>query len=186
MCHVVSPKRLGTTWNDYLFSLYKTTQTTLTTYTTQTTLTTLDDKEVRLFKKIDNIGVYGRALELFFPLIIISDFFGEEVVDKTLELAKKSFEDRNKDEFNDNPDITLLDFLWRKYADGYNLEYIKLTDILGNFKLENNSFNELDIRSLGRMMQRLNIILDKKRDMSGRKVMLDIVKIKQKLERYGK
>lgn len=170
LCVYVGSKEIGNSWNDYVSNTYT---TTLTTYTTLPTLPTL-------FKKIKDTKINGRQLELFFPLIIISKIFNKE--DLTLEISKKNFEDKNVEEFAENPDVTLLDFLWRKYSEDHALDYIRVINLTNDFKME--SPFDMNRETMGRSLQRLNIILDKKRDNKGVKVMLDFAKIKQKLERY--
>jgi hypothetical protein len=184
LCSVVSFSEPITTWNNYIVSKYMyNNNTTQTTYTTLTTQTTLSEDTKILFEKIDNLGILGRDLELFFPLIIISNALGKDILKATLELAKKHFEEKNLEEFTENPDITMLDFLWRTYSDN-PLDYIPIREINGKYSMESEYAKDLEPKTTGRMLQRLNIILDKKRDMKGIKVMLDFGKIKKKLGRY--
>lgn len=164
-------KSLVCLWNDYIYT------NTLYPYYTLTTLATL-------FPKIKESGIYGRDLELFFPLFLISSTFGEELVDLTITFAKQKFNEKNLAEFTENPDIILLDFLNKNYSD-IGLEYIYLSDIKGQYQIIAN-LKELDTRTLSKSLERLNVVIDKKRDYKGVKVLIDIIKVKSKLRRYEK
>ena len=168
-------KGLIATWNNYICSKPVNNNSTLYTLSTSSTLSTL-------FKKIDETGIYGRDLELFFPLFMISTIFGEQLLDLTLEFSKQKFNEKNSDEYTENPDIILLDFLWKNYNTNA-LEYIYLSDLKGQFQLIAN-LKELDNRTLSKSLERLNIVLDKKRDYKGVKVMIDLAKVNEKLKRY--
>lgn len=156
-------------WNEYIYT------NTLYTLPTLPTLATL-------FPKIKESGIYGRDLELFFPLFIISNIFGTDLLEDTINYAKVKVNEKNLSEFTENPDVILLDFLWKNYKD-QPLEYIYLSDIKGQFQIIAN-LKELDTRTLSKSLERLNIILDKKRDYKGVKVMIDMAKVNNKLTRY--
>tara|TARA_R100001530_G_scaffold133097_1_gene106101 strand:- start:953 stop:2305 length:1353 start_codon:yes stop_codon:yes gene_type:complete len=183
LCSVVSLKNTIQGWNNYILKKYKTTQTT---YTTTLTLTTLTTQQHNLFEKIDEIGVYGRELELYFPLLILSDILGDDLFKKTLEIAKKKFEEKNNEEYAEDPNVVLLEFLWNNYYKEESLEYIPILKIHNNYQLNTSHDKEADVRTTGRALKRLNIVLDKKRSSEGVKVMLDFPKIKEKLKRYNK
>jgi len=156
-------------WNNYIYT------NTLTTLYTIPTLSTL-------FPKIKEAGVYGRDLELFFPLFMISNVFGEELLNQTIEYAKQKFSEKNLEEYTENPDIILLDFLWKNHSD-QPLQHIYLSDLKVQYQLIAN-LKELDNRTLSKSLERLNIVLEKKRDNKGVKVMIDMAKVKSKLTRY--
>lgn len=156
-------------WNEYIYT------NTLITLSTIPTLATL-------FQKIKEAGIYGRDLELFFPLFIISNVFGEHLLNETLEYSKQRFNEKNLEEYTENPDIILLDFLWKNYSD-QPLQHIYLSDLKAQYQLIAN-LKELDNRTLSKALERLNIVLEKKRDNKGVKVMIDMAKVKSKLTRY--
>lgn len=162
-------KSLMSKWNDFIYT------NTLPTLSSLSTLSTL-------FNKIKENEVYGRDLELFFPLFIISNVFGDDILYQTLEYAKSKFKEKNLEEFTENPDVILLDFLWKNY-NGLGMDYISLSDIKASYQVIAN-IKDFDTRTLSKSLERLNIVLDKKRDYKGVKVMLDLVKIKSKLNRY--
>lgn len=173
---VATLKTLVSTWNDYVLKKSVDKLYTLYTLSTLSSLATL-------FEKIYETEIYGRDLELFFPLFIISNRFGEEILNETLEFSKQKFKEKNLEEYTDNPDIILLEFLWKNYHH-LGLEYIYLHDIKSQYQLIAN-LKELDTRTLSKMLERLNIIMDKKRDSKGVKVMIDLAKTNEKLKRYG-
>lgn len=156
-------------WNEYIY-----TDTLPTLYTISTLAT--------LFPKIKEAGIYGRDLELFFPLFIISNVFGEDLLNETIDYAKQRFNEKNLEEYTENPDIILLDFISKNYSD-IGLDYIYLSDIKAQYQIIAN-LKELDNRTLSKSLERLNIILQKKRDNKGVKVMIDLAKVKSKLLRY--
>lgn len=173
---VATLKTLVSTWNDYVIKKHEDKLYTLSTLFTLSTLATL-------FDKIYETGIYGRDLELFFPLFIISNEFGEEVLNETLEFSKQKFKEKNLEEYTENPDVILLEFLWKNYND-LGLEYIYLHDIKAQYQFISN-MKELDTRTLSKMLERLNVIMDKKRDSKGVKVMIDLAKANDKLKRYN-
>lgn len=185
LCSVVSGKKPITTWNAYISQTTLNTLSTETTYTTQTTLIEEKDKEMwEICKKIDKIGIYGRDLELFFPLFLLSSIFGEDHLMKTLIIGKHYFDAKNNEEFSENPDVVLLDFLWNNYQ-SRGLEHIFMSEIVTSYKLLIGG-DDINSKTLGRSLVRLNVILDKKRESKGVKIMLDMVKVHSKLQRYSK
>ena len=173
---VATLKTLVCTWNDYVIKKSVDKLYTLYTLSSLSTLSTL-------FDKIYETGIYGRDLELFFPLFIIANGFGEEVLNETLDFSKAKFKEKNLEEYTENPDVILLDFLWKNYKDN-PLEYVYLHDIKSQYQLIAN-IRDLDARTLSKSLERLNVIMDKKRDAKGVKVMIDIVKANEKLKRYN-
>ena len=168
-------KSLIASWNDYVLSKCVDNNSTLYSLSSSTTLSTL-------FEKIDKTGIYGRDLELCFPLCVLSNIFGDDILNLTLEFSKDKFNEKNLAEFTENPDVILLDFLWKNYNDK-PLEYIYLSDIKAQYQIIAN-LKELDNRTLSKSLERLNIVLDKKRDTNGVKVMIDLAKANSKLKRY--
>src|SRR5690606_15239380 len=71
-------KSLLCLWNEYIYT------NTLPTLYTLPTLSTL-------FPKIKEAGVYGRDLELFFPLFILANLFGEDILKQTIDYSKQKF-----------------------------------------------------------------------------------------------
>lgn len=163
-------------WNCYIKSKGVDGCGELSSSSTLSTLSTL-------FNKIDKTGVYGRDLELFFPLFIISNLFGENILTQTLEYSSQKFKEKNLEEYTENPDVVLLDFLWKTYKES-PLELIYLNALKSQYQLTTN-VKDLDNRTLSKSLERLNVILDKKRDKFGVKVLLDFIKINSKLKRYG-
>jgi len=87
LCSYFSVEGVVEKWNKYIKQKY-TTLYTLTTQTTQTTQTTPEDM-LDMFNRIDEIGINGRNLELFFPMMLISKMIGDSVFKCILEVANK-------------------------------------------------------------------------------------------------
>jgi hypothetical protein len=93
-------------YNNYIHTL-----TTLNTYTTQTTP---NEENLRIFNKIDELGIDGRNLELFFPLITLSQLLGDDKFEQILRIAKAYTWQKVKFEQEDSPDIAIYKFISHK------------------------------------------------------------------------
>lgn len=178
LCSVVIEKKQTTSWNDYVKSKY--TPDTLNALNTETTLTTKETIEELFFNKIDDTGLDGRNLELFFPLFLIANQISDLVLDDILSIAKKKTQDRKLDEMTESKDVALYKLVANQeenkpYRVGELANILKLT--LGEGENE-----WLNAKWLGRALKRLNLTIDKRRVGEGIEVTLNIAKAKEKLE----
>jgi len=180
-------------WNNYLVDYYS---STLNTYTTHSTLTTLNTPSSRvllenikldeIFYKINNTGIYGRNLELFLPLFLLSRIFGEEVFEKMLIIAKEIINQRKDDEEVESKDVMVLDFI-SKQEEG--LIWFSVKELTNKFKefigyeFESND-NWCNNQWFGKALKRLSLIIDKRRVSKGNDVMLNVSKAKEKLKMF--
>jgi hypothetical protein len=193
---VVSVNTIQTHWNIY-------TLTTLNTYNTYNTLTThppltvdtslkkqfpfndiLDEWELKMFEKIKNANINGRPLELYFPLFIISQLIGDEVLDELIHIARLKVCDKKKDDTIENKDVALYDFISRKNE---TLEYFSITELTHNFKefyFDDEDHTWMNTRWFGRALKRLNLIRDKVRHSKGWRVQLHISRAKEKMKMF--
>ena len=185
-------------WNDYILHKYSDSnisQTPDTTYTNNTT-NTIDTKykgedfkeltkeELEFFNKIDATDIDSRNLELFFPLFVLAKSVGEEIFEETLKSAKVIVEERKGEDMVESRDISLLDFLNREES---TLDYLSLSTLTNKFKffMEGDSEDQedkwLNQRWMANALKRLNIVVDKRRVSKGREVILNFVKIRNKV-----
>lgn len=131
----------------------------------------LSNKElIPLFEKIHNTNIYGRSLEIFFPLFVIAYYF--EDIDSFLETATKYVQQREEEDSFDDIDENLKNFISEnevKYCTGY----IPISTILGDFR---ESLEEqeawLNSKWLGRALKRLDLVLSKRKVNGRRQVII--------------
>lgn len=177
LCSVVSPQNINN-WNTYI-----TTLTTYNTYNTLTTLTTptIDSEELKIYEKINAIGLNGRNLELFFPLFLIAKAIDENIFDNTLKIAKKITEEKENEEFAESKDISLLDYVSKQ--EFYKHEFVPINNILREFKMftsiDEEEIKWMNSKWIGRALKRMKLIVQKRRKEKGIEVILDIDKAKR-------
>lgn len=174
------------TWNDFITN----DTTTHTTHTTQTTQTTQSIEEKRnilinkmdlkeMFAKINNLNVQGRNLELLFPLLVIAKMISQEVFEETIEIGKEIMESKKGDEFADSVDVSLYEFVSLQEP---TLEFLPLKDLTYKFRIFIGEPEWVNEKWMGKAFKRLNLILNKRRVASGRLIMLNVAKAKEKLK----
>jgi hypothetical protein len=169
-------------WNDYINETYNDTNDIITE-TTLTTLTTLlfkNEELNELFVKIDNSNIDGRNLELFMPLLLVARELNEETFLETLEIAKTKVGEKKEDDVYENKDASLYEFIASMPS---ILEFIFMKELTNRFRTFIGSEEEwITEKWMGKALKRLNLILDKKREASGRLVILDYSKAREKLK----
>lgn len=201
-------------WNDYIDYTHNniTTYNTLTTLTTQTTpqqnidkiieeketefsqfeKRVLDinnfefQKQFEFFKKIDELDINGRNLELCFPLFIISRFLNEELFEEVSQYLKKQMEEKKEEEFETSKDVSLIDFV-SQYTNSYFVQVNLLTNEFKKFLQEDETEEKwINSKWMGRALKRLDLILDKKRLSRGIEIRLAIQKAQEKIKIFKK
>lgn len=152
-------------WNLYINSLH-TLHTTYTTYST-------------LYSKISDMGINGRELEICFPLILIANEVGDDIV---LETLKKIMKERREESRIENWDISLYDFLSQEIADDDFHSISEITRKFGEFIRTSSS--DLNTKWMGIALKRLNLIKEKKRKTYGVEVIIDYQKAKDMIEKF--
>ena len=161
-------------WNTYV-------SYTPTLYTLPTLPTPTYTKYTELFQKIDKTGVDGRNLELFLPLIILSQELG--VQDRCIDIMEKITKSRNVDEIMESKDVRLLDFISAQSKDWFRIK--ELTNIFRNYLNEEGGEDPwLNSVWMGRALKRLGMIIDKRRLGDGVEVTLDTEKAKLKAQMF--
>jgi hypothetical protein len=173
-------------WNCYLRDYY----TTLHTHYTLPTLPTLPtpnyEKYLYFFNKIRELGLSGRNLELFFPLFFIANIIGEKELNGLLKIAKQETDEKDNEEYAENKDVALIDFISHK--EEYRNKFIFIYDITKEFKYVTSEDPDeekwLNPIWLGRALKRNKLIVQKRRIRKGIEVILDIDKAKMLLSRF--
>ena len=168
-------------WNLYVKQKY----TTLTTQTTQTTQTTPKEEEEiqQMFNEIDSIGINGRNLELFFPIMLIAKMIDSSVFKCILGVANTLNKEKRKEEMMESKDISLIDYVSQleQMVDYRSIRHITIgfRNFIGNIEEKDDVW--LNEKWVGRALKRLELIIDKRRVAHGNEVTLDIEKAKQKI-----
>lgn len=181
VCAVSLRKRTNqTAWNSYINAKYNDTYTltTYTTYTTQTALTDIERiEESAFFNKIDAIGIDGRNFELLFPLLIVSKYLDWSQFEELLKIGKELMKIKKEDEFAESRDVLVYEFVSKQEG---GLQYHALKELCMKFKAFVGEDEWINEKWLGRALKRLNLVLDKRREASGRFVQLNISKANDK------
>ncbi len=164
-------------WNSFVMDTH--TSTTTDSSPTSTTSTTSINNNSILYNKINNIGLLGRDLELFFPLFLISDICGK--LDKMLEISVKIVKERKEKDVYESFDVQVYDYISSYKAEGFT-RVSNLTEGFRTFAgLEDKEDQWINTRWFGKAIKRLKLIKEKKRS-NGMLVVLDIDKAKEKIK----
>lgn len=193
VCSECSKKNLYTSffssWNSFIKnkSSVDIDNYTLSTYTTLDTHTTDTTPENTLnstsfFEKVDDSGIQGRSLELFFPLFVVADMISEELLDKTIRIGAEIIKDKTKETTFENRDVMLLEFVSQRSSEMGYYSVKQLTNEFREFIDEND--DDINSKWLGLALRRLSLIVDKKRKSSGVEVVLNVAKARSKLTMF--
>lgn len=173
MCTVSDAVGIYTKWNNYVKNTY-TSNTTYTTYTTDTSYT-------HLFKRLKFSGIEGRYLELSFPLLLIATLISSGVLERSYTALKSIFEKKKEEEFSENIDVSLIDFVSQYIEPGF----VNISKIVSEFRAFINSNEEwITPEWMGRALRRLNLIKEKRRLAKGREIVLDINHAQEKITMF--
>lgn len=175
-------------WNKWIkLSYNNNTNNTHNTYYTYNTNNTQPLKDTNLYELIFESGISGRNLELSFPLILISDVLGTTkttptILKTTLNTLSLISKQKMEDEFVENSDISLLDFISQEPE---NLSFISVNELLQKYKDFVRSNEEwINVKWLGRALKRLDLIVEKRRKSYGREILLNIKKAQNKIKMF--
>lgn len=119
-----------------------------------------------LFKRVSDTAIYGRPLEIFFPLFVIAYLCGD--LDNFLKTAKNFVELREEEEAISDIDEILKQFIYGKKCEGF----ISVTSLLQEFRgsLENPEEWQ-NSKWFGRALKRLGLV-QKQRSVNGKSQVL--------------
>lgn len=193
LCSVVTLENIVKGWNKYIIDKYSINYIhTHTTITTLNNITTLDkEKSIdniklnEIFNKIDEANMSGRNLELAMPLIAVSSMLGEEIFTETLRILKTIMENKQDDEFAEDRDTNLIEFVATK---GNRFDYILINELTRQFRDYlgeiDNEETWLNAKWVGRGLKRLNLTTSKKRVARGIEVVLAVDRAKEKIKMF--
>lgn len=173
-------------WNEYISSKY-TSIHTLHTIHNSTSIHTSKMEELELeefYNKVDGSGIYGRNLELFFPLVITARVLGKSIFEDILQIAIRLNSSKKEEEFTESKDAALIEFV--SQANKYRFEYGFINDIHREFREFIGSRGEeedkwITTNWIGLALKRIKLIADRKRVAKGIQVTLNVDKAKEKL-----
>jgi hypothetical protein len=185
VCSVELLKKGTDEWNSFVDSKYSTQLHTIHTLHNPQTLQGLNSLE--FFNKIDESNIFGRNLELLFPLILVSKLLGESIFEEFLGIAKTFNTAKKEDEFAESKDVVLIEFISK--AERHRFEYVFVHDLFAEFKaFMGNLYDSEDKEKwvtmtwFGLALKRLKLIGTKKRVAKGAMLLLDVDKAKERLK----
>lgn len=196
LCRDVSPRNIYTAWNYYIKE---------TTLNNTNTLTTLNNTKLHedslvnsepdfdvltkendtftiprgFFDRINQTEIDGRNLELFMPLFLVAHSIGsEDIIEEVLRYAENSVKDKKIEEQTESKDVIVYSLVAKEQPNTWR----EIKDLTALFRLTlGDGENEwVNSKWMGRALARLNLVTNKRRVGSGRMVMLNVDKAKQK------
>lgn len=133
-----------------------------------------------MFVKINELGISGRNLELLFPMLIIAKLLSYDTFDDILRIGREMMEVKKSDELMESRDAMVYEFVANKPSE---LTFIAVKILTHEFRVWTGTEEDwVNPRWFGKALKRLNLVLDSNRQASGRFVMLNVVKAKEKLK----
>lgn len=186
LCCLVSLKGIHKQWNNYIKDR---TTNNITTYINITTLNNITTRDLLLeehFNKIFEAKIFGRNLELSFPLFLTTLIFYEHLFYEMIEILKEVMIIKKNDEFIENKDISLIDFVSKQ--EGKRFDFISLAAIVRQFREhlgeQEDEDRWINPKWMGRALKRLNLICQSKRKTAGKEIMLNVDKAKEKIKMF--
>jgi|TARA_R100000501_G_C2616750_1_gene110267 hypothetical protein len=166
---LVKNKDMAKNWNDFIRGKSKIT----------------DSKTLSFFKNIDETGIEGRNLELLLPLLFVSYMIDDKTLNETLIVSKEIVKEREEEDYYEDRDKALIRFI-DSMIKQQNLDYstwIRNTRITSEFKtyLGEGDLDNINPKTIGRALKRLNLISEKRRASEGIELKLNIPKIQEKV-----
>jgi hypothetical protein len=138
------------------------------------------------WRAIDETGIFGRNLELFFPLLLSSYMLNNEIFLDMINIGSSLNKVKGEDEFAESKDVSLIEFI--SQCDRYRFEYVFTSDLFAQFKnFIGNQGNDDESRWLnttwfGCAIKRLKLFSDRKRAAKGQLILINVDKAKEKLK----
>jgi len=175
LCSVVMFQNIYKQWNNY-------TKQGITNYTNYINYNNKQHytNYISLFDGLKNTELSGREMELCMPLFLISSFISDETFEITKESLKEIFSEKREENFSENWDIMLFDFVSQKLDDGSFRKVNKITEEFRDFIQVKDE--DLNTKWMGRALKRLSLIIQKRRKAGGVEVILNIKKAQEKIK----
>jgi len=169
-------------WNSYIKDGVSIYIDTLPTQDTQDTSKHIKQPKEEFFKKLIELDIDGRHLELAFPLFIIAKSISEEILDKTILTFQQIIAESKEEDVVENMDISLFDFISQEEEVSY---FVSISDLTKRFREFLQSSDEwINPSWVGRALKRLGLIIQKKRVTRGVEVRLNYAKAKEKIRMF--
>jgi len=142
------------------------------------------EDELLFFEKIIKTSLDSRHLELFFPLFFIAFLDSKETLDELINTAENIVKERRSLDAVENRDILLLQFLASREETS---EFISIRTLVKEFKEylgEDEEAKWLNSRWLGRALRRQVLVIDQRHMRSGREVIINFRKVKEKVRAF--
>lgn len=190
LCCYVSLQEHIKGWNGYVDERYN----IISSYISLTSLNVISSSKSQsrnldndeIYRKIDETNINARNLELFFPLLIISNLLDYKIFEEMLKIGKDIIEKKSEEEFSESKDVSLIDFVSRKEISAF--DYLAVKDLKNEFKIflgdDDLEDKWLNNHWMGRALKRLGLILESKKVASGRIVILNVAKAKDKIKMF--
>lgn len=186
LCSVVSLWNIYKEWNAYVKN-NNTNDTYITNNINNTNDTNLIKNEYFSYKNVFEVlkktEISGRDLELCFPLLLISAEISDEVLKETTLVLQEMMVTKREEEFTENYDIALIDFVGQLG----DIEYFKtVNQLTTEFRTFVSCGDEwLNNKWVGRALKRLDLIKQKRRvGNRGNEVILDVPKAQSKIKMF--
>lgn len=161
-------------WNSYI-KLQTNNNTNYTNYINNTNNT----NNTIFFEIVKLMDLNGRDLELSFPLCLIANEISEDLLKETTLTLKSIFEAKKEEEFTENSDISLYDFV----SQHTEPSWISVTQITKDFREFMDSNEDwISTKWMGRALKRLVLVKEKKRHGRGMFIILNIKKAQEKIK----
>lgn len=182
LCEVYIQKKT-TLWNTFLDNLHNYTNNTNNTNYTNYTKQTISKQDEDFYKKINDTGIFGRNLELFFPLFIVADLIGDDVLGTTINIAKTLNDEKRETELQESMDVLVYNFV--SNFNPFDTDFISLKKLFNDFKQYSQVEGEwCNDRWFGRSLKRLVLVKEKRRMYHGIEIKLNIAKAKEKIKMF--
>jgi hypothetical protein len=187
MCMYVDARNLISKWNFFIKERYIYTQDTyihIHTIPTYTYTPSLSPTDYELFNRFNDTNIDGRNLELSFPLFIIANFLNEEVLFKTIDSVKEIMADKREQDFIENKDVALIDFVSQRLDNNSFYSITSITNDFREFLQSEVGDKTINPEWVGRALKRLKLVKIKKRQSNGIMIILDVQKAQDKIKMF--
>ncbi len=143
---------------------------------------TNNTNSIEALKRLNLTDLTGRELELCFPLFLVALEIGVDVLKETTLTLSAIFEAKREEEFTENYDISLIDFISQE---NNSEKYMSLNILTQKFR-EFLQCNEewINTKWMGRALKRLDLKKAHKRMSHGVEVILNVEKARDRIKRF--
>jgi len=172
LCRCSFYGRVYIEWNEFVKNNY----TNYTHYTHHTNYTNYS----HAFKSLNLMDLNGRECELSLPLCLLASEISDDILKETTLTLSTIFNEKKSDEFYENKDVQLLEFVSQEPQQN-NFKNIKqiTSDFVG---FSNSSEEWVNSKWIGRALKRMNLIKEKRRFSGGVQVILNVEKAINKIK----